>query len=1234
MKQCPTFTTVVLLSLLCVALSTPVNAQTPSFSKTFLPDTIAVGSVSTLQFTIGNTASVGVMNLVFSDTLPAGVVIATPANATTNCPDASVSAPDGGTTISFSGEFLGAGKTCTITVQVIGTTAGTHTNTSGDLTSSAGNSGPATDDLMVETDRPTFSKSFSPGTVGFGGRSRLTFTIDNSANSGGAFSVQFVDNLPSGMTVAAPANRSTDCSGGTIAANPGSGQISYSSAPSVTPSVPAGATCTVGVDVVANFAGNLVNTSEDLMSAATFAGTPRSSGTASATLVVTSGALTLSKTFTDDPTVPGDTVTLRFTIRNLNRSSSATDITFSDDLDATLSGLVALGLPSSDVCGTGSQLSGTDVITLSGGNLPAEGVCTFEVTLEVPADAPNGAFSNTTGSITGEVGGEPVSDNPASDVLFVSAMPLLTKTFVGDPVGAGGSVELEFTITNTSALAATDIAFIDELTDSSGAQGTGNTGFLPFPVSVTLPPVPDPPCGAASSLALIGLGSDRQGLSLTGGDLAGNGSCTFSVMLNIPVGLRNGVYENTTGEVTATIDGQTVEGAPATDDLTVVATPRLIKEFIDDPVAAGSPVTLEFTLIHDEFAPDSATAISFSDDLSATLSGLTATGLPQSDICGAGSLLDGTTNLMFSGGTLAPGESCTFSVSLDTPSGAASGPYPNTTSNVTASLLGVTAVGDSAADDLRIAGLNLTKEFLNDPVRPGGNVTLRFTIDNLSPTTAASAIFFRDDLADTLTGLAATGLPANDICGTGSSLTGAAGNTLLIFQDGSLDPATSCSFDVTLDVPNDAAEDNYPNNTDSFSGDFGDGAIFFDNANDTLSIVATFLSLSKEFLSEPVAPGDMVDLSFTLTNLDPNLPATNISFEDDLDAVLSGLASVSGTQNDICGTGSQISGTSLLVFTGGDLGAGASCTFQVTLQVPADATLSTEATNVTSEVQGEIAGNPVFGDPAIASLLIDFLTFTKAFSAVAAPGGTVEIEFNLQNFDGANPIGDLRFGDNLEDVIPGLIAVGLPAADVCGPGSTLEGTSILTMTGGSLLPAGSCTFSALLQVPGSAPEGDFLNTTGDLESSGVRVANPAQAVLTVVADADEDMDGVPDALDVCAGTVIPEGVPTRELKPNRYALVDNDGIFDTGRDDDDSADDGSDDDSNASDDDSDDGPRVFTIQDTAGCSCEQIIEELDLGKGHVKFGCSLGAMRNWVDLVSPSALRDSFRRSIAVDRRP
>ncbi len=96
---------------------------------------------------------------------------------------------------------------------------------------------------------------------------------------------------------------------------------------------------------------------------------------------------------------------------------------------------------------------------------------------------------------------------------------------------------------------------------------------------------------------------------------------------------------------------------------------------------------------------------------------------------------------------------------------------------------------------------------------------------------------------------------------------------------------------------------------------------------------------------------------------------------------------------------------------------------------------------------------------------------------------------------------------------------------------------------------------------------------------------------------DSDGDGVPDEADVCPDTVIPEGVPTVRLGTNRWALTDGDLEFDT------KAPNGK-------------GPgRSYSTEDTAGCSCEQIIDELGLGNGHTKFGCSISAMDDWVALV-------------------
>ena len=199
---------------------TTVDTEDVVFSKAFAPNPIGPGSSTTLTFTIINTSpDTPASLLTFEDVLPGGLSIAAVPGAVTDCGTPILSAPAGGDTISMSFGGVGAGETCTVTVNVTSSIPGEgpFTNTSGNLTSSAGNSGPATADLTVDDARPGFSKSFSPSSIPLGATSTLTFEIDNSANSGAVSDLSFADE-PSltDMVVATPANASTDCGPGAV----------------------------------------------------------------------------------------------------------------------------------------------------------------------------------------------------------------------------------------------------------------------------------------------------------------------------------------------------------------------------------------------------------------------------------------------------------------------------------------------------------------------------------------------------------------------------------------------------------------------------------------------------------------------------------------------------------------------------------------------------------------------------------------------------------------------------------------------------------------------------------------------------------------------------------------------------------------------------------------------------------------------------------------------------------
>ena len=598
-------------SIVVIILVMPVHVLAqPGFTKAFSPDVIGPGSVSTLTFTIDNTGSgTPHIDLAFTDILPAGLSIADPSNAVSDCieREGTLSAPSGGGTISLEGGAIGGSTVCTVVVDVTSAAVGAHTNVSGDLTSDGGNSGAAAADLTVAADRPGFTKAFSPASVPFGSRSTLTFTFDNTANGAASKYLSFTDNLPAGMEIADPSNASTDCPDSPIypadfTATSGSNTVKFTQNYfSTDTGLVAGAACIVSVDVLATSRGLLGNSTEDLFSDSSLS---ISSGKANATLEVTSDPLSLSKRFADDPVPPGGQVTMEFTIANYDRASTITGIAFTDDLNSVLTDLAATGLPLNDLCGAGSTLTDTGgVLALSGGSLAPGASCTFSATLQVPWGAIPGAYPSTTSIVTGDL----IVGNAASDTLFVHPAPLLSKAFTDDPVAAGKEVTLGYTVTNTSPdHAATDISFTDELTT-----------FLPFPVSVVLPAADF--CGAGSSMLLGSLEIDRQGLILTGANLAAGGSCTFDVTVTIPADLSAGTYTSATVEITGVVDGMTYTGNTATDHLSVVTGPVLRKSFVDDTVRAGDTVTLEYTLEHSAEVAGSAVDIAFTDDLTSAL---------------------------------------------------------------------------------------------------------------------------------------------------------------------------------------------------------------------------------------------------------------------------------------------------------------------------------------------------------------------------------------------------------------------------------------------------------------------------------------------------------------------------------------------------------------------------------------------------------------------------------------
>ncbi|MEL6638084.1 MAG: hypothetical protein AAFR05_15120, partial [Bacteroidota bacterium] len=1056
-----------------------LNIIPPGFSKSFSPNQIGPGSVSRLTFTIDNSASASPRsNLAFTDNLPAGMTVASPAGITTDCFSGTITAPEGGSTITLSDGQLTGGGVCTITVNVTSSTAGTSTNTTGDLTSDAGNSATASANLTVNTDRPGVSKSISPASVNRNGRARVTITLDNTAGTTGFVGITLTDNLPLGMVLADPVNLvATNTGGGTFVAEPGSNLFSYNTT-SFTEEIAAGGTCSFSFDVIGETVGQLDNVTENITVRNPFFQF-RDCGLAAASLeVLPTPEIFIEKSFSDNTVLPGGTTDLEFTITNFSRNFTAENIAFTDDLAAFISGASASGTPLSDICGTGSQLSGTSTLIFSGGMLAPGASCTFSVPITIPAGTALGTYTNATSAVTATVNGAPVTGNVATRDLFVVEQPIFTKTFLTNPVLAGSTTTLEFTITNTSTTQTlSDLTFTDNISQ--------------FINGATISSLPAAGSCGTGSLLFTTISAGETVFTVQDANIPPGGSCTFSIDITIPVEVPSGDYTNTTSTLPGDINGTSVSAPPATDDLTIVGFPRLTKTFLDDPVNAGDIVNLEFTITYDAGASADATSIAFTDDLNAVIPGLAAVGLPLNDICGTGSSISGTTNLTFSGGNLSPGQSCTFSIPVQVPTGVVPGNYANTTSAPSATIGSLSGTGRPATDVLNIGGLNLSKEFLDDEVIAGQLTTLRFTIEN---TTAfdATGILFTDNLSNVLSGIAAEAPPT---MGCGGTLI-ASGSNFLILTGGSLLAGETCTFDVPIRVPANAANGTYSNTTSNLTASVNGTTVISNAAVDRLTVNNDQIQLTKSFTDDPVLPGGTVNLQYMLTNLSTTDVLSNVAFTDDLDAALSGLAAVGLPLNSVCGPGSQLSGTSTLSFTGGSLAPGASCTFNVSLQVPSNAPFGASLPSTTSMVTGTLNGLNVTGAAATDNLLIESLEFTKSIAGPVRPGQTTTITFSITNNNPTDPISDIAFTDDLDAFISGMTATGLPLNDICGTGSRLSGSSVLTFGRGALNPGQTCSFDVTVLVPCGTASGTYTNTTSTITGLGV-TGGTATATLTV-----------------------------------------------------------------------------------------------------------------------------------------
>lgn len=838
--------------------------------------TIGSGNVSSLTFSLDNQTGQSVTGVGFTATIdnPTDLSFAVPVNVSTTC--------DTGSYSFTATEFIAAdywmvdGQSCTFTMDFVGLSSEginvldvTVTN----LTSSAGAgtnpAGPV--QLSVDDSYITASIVLANETLSVGSVNTATVTMGNLPLFTGSlyYTPTGNINLPYGVSLASPVNFTTSC-GSLVTNSNASGSSSF-----VLPfsSFTDSTSCEITFDIVASTAGKMDIISSSLSN-------PKSSqtiGHISSSYV--SELNFINATFSPTALVPGSTGNIDVSILNTDRSNPASDITFTDDLENVLTGLVSTG-DLTDVCGSGSTLTGTGVLTLSGGSLAAGASCDFSINVSVPANAAPDNYINIISAISYQLDGSTVTPANALSTFTVNSAPSLSiSTLQGgnsaSSVAAGGVISVEYVLTNVDgANAASSIAMTHELTGlpyftaavpaDNFCNGSGVATFSPT--------YNDAYSFVAPSVSFSGLG------------LAAGASCTFSVDYTVPDDFNAGSYLFSVGVIDATINSADVQSSSpsATSAFTVDAAPQLAMVFNPSVVAPGSATTIEFAISHGAGSTYNADTIGFSLDLDSVLTGMTVQSLPA-EPCGTGSTITGTSSVTLALGALTPGEVCEFSVPVDVPANAASSAYTFTSSTITASVNGTTLTSALASADLQITNVTATKSFDPNSLRVGNvSTTIKsvYVINNADTVQQVSDITFTENFSGIYSGVTVASVTQADACGTGSSAI-ISGSTLIL-TGGVLAPLTSCTFDVVLNLPAAMPANVYSstssgitatvngNNTafDAMQAQFTVNEISVLTAIDVTSPTSEALTLMSINFSEDVQNFVVGDISFTNATLD------------------------------------------------------------------------------------------------------------------------------------------------------------------------------------------------------------------------------------------------------------------------------------------------------------------------------------------------------------------------------
>ena len=962
-----------------------------TLAKGFSDATLTIGSTTRLTWTLSNPDAAAQSGIGFTDTLPAGLVVATPANVASTC-GGTVSAA--GAVVSLAGGALAAGPgSCSIALDVTNAPASTSALAcpAAPLTNGAANVSGLTTNLILAggfgacvslvASADVSAVKVAPAALVAGQTTDYAITVTNAGPSP-AQAVVVTDTLPpeltfvTGSTGCTATGQTVSCTPGTLAAGQ---SVPLTLTVRVAPDVTSGSTLsnTVAVTSATPDPDPTDNTPPPVVSPP----------------VTASADLSTAKSVVEATATPGATFTYRIVVANAGPSAAAS-VTVSDTLPAQ-----ATFVSSPQGCtAVGQIVSCGPVATLAAG-----ASTTFDLVVRLDAAYTGNGSDVVNVATAASPTPDPAPANNTSPPAPAPAGPAsadltTAKSALASPLTPGGTFTYRIVVTNSGPSAATNVGVSDPLPAPlafvSSPQGCTAVGQV-----VTCPPVASVAPGSSATFDLVA----RLDPAYTGtGSDIGNVATASSTTADPTPG--NDASQPTTPPPVA---------APSAD---LSAT----KSAVEPGVVPGA--TFTYRIVVANAGPSAAANVRVTDSLPAPLAfvssptGCTAVG--RDVTCGPLA-------------QLAPGASSTFDVvvRLD----------PAYTGN--GSDIGNVATANSPTDDPDSANdssppappppvgppgadLATTKSALEAAVTPGATFTYRIAVTNNGPSTA-TAVTVSDPLPAALAFVSSPQgcTAAGQMVSCGPVATFGAGATTTFDVVVRLDPAYTGTGSDIQNVATAASSTDDPSPGNDASPPTGPPPVGAPSAD---------LATAKSVVEATVTPGGTFTYRIVVTNAGP-ATAANVTVSDPLPAPLAFVSSPQG-----CTAMGQTVGCGPVA----SLAPGTSATFDVAVRLdPSYTGDGSDIQNVataSSPTDDPTPGNnssPATSVPARPPSA-DLATTKTVLESSAIPGETFTYRVVVSN-DGPSTAADVTVSDPLpaqvrfESSPSGCTAAG--AVVTCGP---------------------------------------------------------------------------------------------------------------------------------------------------------------------------------------------------------